>query len=114
DPSHGILEAQTPHFSLTDADCGTAGTVVGKQPAEPGSDSSAVFNFYLKPQGEERSVVTIQAVYATPVRVPFHPLANVECVSRGTQEAALLKQIEEEASLTHRPPVKKPAEKATD
>src|SRR5436305_8701747 len=39
DPTHGIIEAQTSHFSLAEADCGTVGTVVGKSVAEPLSDA---------------------------------------------------------------------------
>jgi len=106
DPTHGIIEAQTARFSVADADCGLVGTAIGKELAAPTQDSSAVYTFYIKPKGPEASTVAIQAVFATPVRVPFHPLSNAECVSRGVQEVQLLKEIEQQAALTHRPAYK--------
>ena len=108
DPTHGVIEAQTPHFSASDADCGMVGSVIGKEAATPTADSSAVYNFYIKPNGPEASTVTVQAVFSTPVHVPFHTLQNTDCVSRGVQEAALLKEIEEQASLARRPTYKQP------
>ncbi len=108
DPTHGVIEAHTPHFSASDADCGVVGTAIGKEIATPTAGSSAVYNFYIKPNGPEASTVTVQAVFSTPVRVPFHTLQNTECVSRGGQEAALLKEIAEQASLAHRPSYKQP------
>jgi hypothetical protein len=108
DPTHGVIEAQTAHFSASDADCGVVGTTIGKEAVAPTADSSAVYNFYIKPNGPEASMVTVQAVFSTPVSVPFHTLQNTECVSRGVQEAALLKEIEEQASLAHRPAYKQP------
>ncbi len=103
DPTHGVIEAQTAKFSVADADCGLVGTAMGKELAAPTQDSSAVYTFHIKPKGREASTVAIQAVFATPVHVPFHPLSNAECVSRGVQEAKLLKEIERQAALTHRP-----------
>ena len=106
DPTHGVIEAQTLHFSASDADCGVVGTAIGKEPAAPTAGSSAVYNFYIKPNGSQASTVTVQAVFSTPVHVPFHTLQNTECVSRGVQEAALLKEIEQQASLARRPAYK--------
>jgi hypothetical protein len=106
DPTHGVIEAQTAKFSVADADCGVVGTAIGKEATTPTADSSAVYTFHIKPKGPEASTVAIQAVFATPVRVPFHPLSNAECVSRGVQEAKLLKEIEQQVALTHRPAYK--------
>ncbi len=103
DPTHGVIEAQSARFTIADADCGIVGTAFGKERVTPGQDSSAVFTFHVKPKGREESVVLIQAVFSTPLRVPFHPPSNAECVSRGVQEAALLNEIEQQAALTHRP-----------
>ncbi|MGD0074475.1 MAG: hypothetical protein ABSD31_09050 [Candidatus Binataceae bacterium] len=108
DPTHGVIEAQTPRFTIADADCGIVGTAFGKQLVTPTQDSSAVFTFHIKPKGPEESVVLIQAVFSTPIRVPFHPPSNAECVSRGVQEAQLLNEIEQQAALTHRPKYKTP------
>jgi len=108
DPTHGIIEAQTARFSIADADCGVIGSAIGKELAAPTQDSSAVYTFHIKPKGPEASTVVIQAVFSTPIRVPFHPQSNAECVSRGVQEAALLKEIEQQASATHRPVYKTP------
>jgi len=74
DPTHGIIEAQTPHFTLQDADCGVVGTAVGKVKAEPAADASAVYNFYLTAADRESSRLAVQAVFSTPIRVPFRPL----------------------------------------
>lgn len=111
DPTNGVIEAETTKFSGGDADCGRVGTALGKESAEPGLDSSAVYNFYIKPSGREASTVTVQAVFSTPVGVPFHTLRNVECVSRGVQEAKLLKDIQERAALIRRPEYRQPADK---
>ena len=108
DPTHGIIEAQTAKFSVADADCGVIKTAMGEEPAAPSPDSSAVYTFYIKPKGPEASTVAVQAVFATPLRVPFHPVSSAECVSRGVQEAKLLKEIEQQAAITHRPAYKTP------
>src|SRR5271155_168898 len=103
DPTHGVIEAQTVKFTLDDADCGVVGMVAGKEATTPTQDSSVVFTFHIKPDGPEAGPVGTQAVFATPVRVPFHPMSNSECVSRGVQEAKLLKEIKQQAAVTHRP-----------
>ncbi len=108
DPVHGIVEAQGRHFTLEDADCGMLGTPLGKQPAQPTQEATTVFNFYLKPDGPEATNLSIQATFSTPGRVPFHPTANIDCVSKGRQEALLLKQIKEAAAQQRRPVFKTP------
>jgi hypothetical protein len=108
DPNHGIIETETNHFTLQDADCGQLKGVVGKYAAEPGQDASAVYNFHLKPNGKESSLVSVQATYSAPLHVPFHPLSDVQCVSRGVEEARLLKEIAQQAKETHRPTFKEP------
>jgi hypothetical protein len=108
DPVHGIIEAQGRHFTLQDADCGLISTPLGKSPAEPTVEATTVYNFYLKPDGPEATDVSIQATFSTPGNAPFHPTADIECVSKGHQEARLLKQIKEEASHETRPVFKAP------
>jgi hypothetical protein len=108
DPTHGVIEAQTVKFTLDDADCGIVGMALGKEPAAPTQDSSVVYTFHVKAAGFESSTVAIQAVFASPLHVPFHPLSEAQCVSRGVQEAKLLKEIEQEAAVTHRPTYKPP------
>ncbi len=108
DPVHGIVEAQGRHFTLQDADCGMVGTPLGKAPAEPTDEATTVFNFYLKPDGPEATRVSIQATFSTPGNAPFHPITNFNCVSKGRQEARLLKEIAEAAARQHRPTYKPP------
>jgi hypothetical protein len=103
DPNHGIIETQTNHFTLRDADCGQLKSVAGKYPAEPSQAASAVYNFSVKPNGTEASIVSVRATFSAPLHVPLHPPRDVQCVSLGTQEARLLKEIAQEARLTHRP-----------
>lgn len=106
DPAHGIIEAQSHHFDLGDADCGNISSLGGKFPVEPGQDASAVYRFDLKANSPESTNLTVQATFQTPLRVPFHQLSNVECASHGVQEAKLLKEIKHQSSLTHRPAYK--------
>lgn len=108
DPVHGILEAQGRHFTLQDADCGMVGTPLGKTPAEPTDEATTVFNFYLKPDGPEATRVSIQATFSTPGNAPFHPTTNFNCVSKGRQEARLLKEIAEAAARQRRPTYRAP------
>ncbi len=110
DPVHGIVEAQGRNFTLEDADCGMVGTVLGKVPAEPNDQATVVFNFYLAADGPEATDVSIQATFSTPGNAPFHPVTNFNCVSKGRQEAMLLKQIEEAAARQHRPMYKQSEE----
>ncbi|HXW83948.1 MAG TPA: hypothetical protein VEJ86_06060, partial [Candidatus Binataceae bacterium] len=41
--------------------------------------------------------------YDTPLKVPLHPPQDVECVSRGTEESRLLREILAQATQTHPP-----------
>lgn len=104
DPNNGILETQaTGGFSLTAADCGALKGIVGKYKAEPDADASAVYNFLVKPQGGEASVVTLQATFTAPLHVPMHPMSDVQCVSRGIEESRLLQEVSEQAVDERRP-----------
>lgn len=103
DPVHGIIEAQGRHFTLKDADCGLVSTPLGKTPAEPTEAATAVYNFYLKPDGPEATNVTVQATFSTPGNAPFHPTGDIECVSKGRQEARLLQDIKDVATHERRP-----------
>jgi hypothetical protein len=109
DPNNGIIESQAATgFSLKDADCGDLRGIATKYHAEPDPGSSAVYNFSVKPQGNEASVVSLQAVFTSPLLVPLHPMSDENCVSRGTEEARLFKEIEEQAHKEHRPEFKPP------
>jgi hypothetical protein len=108
DPVHGILEAQGRRFTLEDADCGVIGTPLGKVPAEPNVEATTVYTFYLKPDGPEATKVSIVATFSTPGNAPFHPTSDLGCVSKGRQEARLLKEIKEEATHEKRPVFKPP------
>jgi hypothetical protein len=110
-PDQGVIEAQTVGgFTLHDADCGKLAGIVGKYKAEPPPASSAVYDFRVKPQGKESSVIGVQATFTTPLFVPMHTPSDVQCVSLGLQEARLLKQISDQAAKTRRPEFKPPAD----
>ncbi|HEX3409490.1 MAG TPA: hypothetical protein VHS07_04385, partial [Candidatus Binataceae bacterium] len=98
DPNDGIIESQAvASFSLEDADCGDLRGIATKYHAEPDAGSSAVYNFAVTPKGNEASVVSLQAVFTAPLHVPLHPTSEVNCISRGVQEARLLKEIAQQA-----------------
>jgi hypothetical protein len=110
DPNNGIIETEAKGgFSLKDADCGKLRSIANKYAAEPDPTSSAVYNFAIKPQGNEATVVSVQAIFTSPLQVPIHPMSAVQCVSRGVQESRLLKGIEKQASQERRPEFKPPA-----
>src|SRR5579864_3431084 len=110
DPNHGIIETQAPHgFTLKDADCGKIRNVFGYA-AQPELDSTAVYNFEVKPADRESSLVSVQATFTAQVQVPFHPLRDQQCLSRDVQESLLLKQIEARAAKEHRPEYKPPGQ----
>jgi hypothetical protein len=108
DPVHGILEAQGRHFTLADADCGLVATPFAKAPAEPTDEATTVYNFYLAPDGPEATSLSIQATFSSPGNAPFHPTADLGCVSNGRQEARLRKEIQEAAAKQRRPTYKPP------
>src|SRR5581483_8336191 len=72
DPNNGIVEAQVEHgeFTLKDADCGQIKGIAGKVSAEPAEVASAVYTFYVKPEGPHDSLVTLAATFSAPVQVP--------------------------------------------
>jgi hypothetical protein len=110
DPNNGIIETQAAGgFTLKDADCGKLSAIALQYAAEPTSMSSAVYNFAIKPHGNEATVITLQAVFTSPLQVPIHPMAAEQCVSRGVEEARILKAIEKQARQEHRPEFKPPA-----
>jgi hypothetical protein len=87
-PNSGILETQaTGGFTLAAADCGTLRGIVGKYKAEPDADASAVYNFIVKPHGDEASVVNLQATFTAPLHIPMR----------------LLQQISDQAASERRP-----------
>ena len=107
DPNNGIIETQAATgFSLKDADCGDLRGIATKYRAEPDPGSSAVYNFVVKPQGDEASVVVLQAVFTSPLHVPLHPMSDENCTSRGTVETRLFKEIKAQAAKEHRPSYK--------
>src|SRR5580658_4062942 len=110
DPNHGVLEVAAKKFSLQDADCGKIRGIAGTYVAEPDIAGSVVYNFSVKPKGNEASTVAVMATFDSPLTVPLHPVEDVECVSRGVQESRLLQQILAQAKVTHRPEYRKPGE----
>ena len=107
DPNNGIIETQSATgFSLKDADCGDLRGIATRYHAEPDAGSSAVYNFGVKTQGNEASVVSLQAVFTSTLHVPMHPMSDENCLSRGTQEARLFKEIKQQAQREHRPEFK--------
>jgi len=99
----GIIEASGPRFTLQEADCGTVKSIAGAYAALPESNSTSVYNFLVKPHGPESTMVQVEVSYNSPVKVPFHPTTDVDCISRGTDESRILSEIIAEARVTHRP-----------
>jgi hypothetical protein len=111
DPDHGIVEAEGHTFTLSAADCGQLKSIAGRYDAEPLPGASAVYNIKVEPAGPQSTDVAINATYNTPIHVPFHPVRDFQCVSRGVEEARLLNEIEI-AARTERRPEKAPAEQS--
>ncbi len=103
DPDHGIIEAEGRSFTLKDADCGKIRSLVGKYDPEPAPGGSAVYNFTVLPSGPEETSVSVTATFNTPLQVPFRKPRDFRCISRGTREAALLKEIVAAAGREHQP-----------
>jgi hypothetical protein len=103
DPNQGIVEAEAHSFTLGDADCGQMKSVANRYDAPPDAGGSAVYNFKIEPAGPESTSVSVNATYSTPLHVPFHPISDFQCVSRGTQEARLLREIDVAAQAAQRP-----------
>lgn len=103
DPNHGIIEADAHSFTLADADCGQLKSVGSRFDAEPDPGGSAVYNFHAEPAGPESTALSVTATYSTPVHVPFHPISEQQCISRGTQEARLLNEVDTAAHSERRP-----------
>ncbi len=108
DPDHGIIEAEGRSFTLKDADCGQIRGIGGKYNPKPSPGGSAVYNFIVMPAGPEETSVSVSAAFNTPLLVPFHRPQDFQCVSRGTREAALLKEIQVAAAHEHRPELEPP------
>jgi hypothetical protein len=108
DMTNGIIEAVGPRFTLHDADCGKIKSVAGAYLAEPEANSSSVYNFLVRPRGREATLVEVRATFNSSVSVPLHPTTDVDCVSHGTQESNLLREVLVEAKKTHRPEFAKP------
>lgn len=101
-PDDGTIEAQAAgSFTLADADCGKLTSVGQKYNAEPDPDATALYDFQIKPQGNEMSTVDVQGTFTAPLHVPFHPVRSEQCLSRGTQEARLLAEIEQQVRNDH-------------
>ena len=97
-PDEGTIEAQAEgSFTLADADCGKLMAVGRKYNAEPDPDATALYDFQIKPRGNEASTVEVQGTYTAPLHVPLHPVRGEQCTSRGTQEARLLTEIAQQA-----------------
>ena len=103
DPNQGIVEVESHTFTTGDADCGQLKSVGSRFDAQPDPGGSAVYEFKVEPNGPEATNLSVNATYSTPLHVPFHPIANFQCVSRGTQEARLLHRIDAVAQAEQRP-----------
>jgi hypothetical protein len=103
DPNHGIIEADAHSFTLADADCGQLKSVGSRYDVAPDPGGGAVFNFHAEPAGPEATTLSVTATYSTPVHVAFRPVSNIECISRGVQEARLLSEIVTAAHSERRP-----------
>ncbi len=103
DPNAGIVEAEAHSFTLADADCGQMKSIANRYDAEPDPGGSAVYNFKVEPAGPESTSLSVNATYSTPLHVPLHPVTDFQCVSRGNQEARLLKEIDAAAQTERRP-----------
>jgi len=103
DPNQGIVEVESHTFTTGDADCGQMKSIGSRYIAEPDPGGSAVYEFKVEPNGPESTNLSVNATYSTPLHLPFHPISNFECVSRGTREARLLHQIETTAQAEQRP-----------
>ena len=114
-PDEGSIEAQAPgSFTLADADCGKLKAVGPKYSAEPDPDATALYDFRIRPRGNEMSSIDVQGTFTAPLHVPLHPIRGERCISRGTQEARLLseisQQVRREDSLRVKPtPIPLPA-----
>lgn len=113
DPDHGIIEAEGRSFTLKDADCGKIRSFVGKYNPEPAPGGSAVYNFTVLPSGREQTSVSVNATFNTPLQVPFRKPRDFQCVSRGTRETALLKEIVIAAGQESRPELEAPPTQST-
>ena len=103
-PDAGAIEFQTVGgFTLADADCGKVRGIGGKVNAEPDPDSSSVFDVKVQPEARRVTRVSIAGTFTAPLHVPLHPMSDVQCISRGVQETRLLKRIEAQTLLEHRP-----------
>ncbi len=108
DPTHGIIEAQGTSFTLQAADCGEFRSLGGRFAVDPTAASAAEYNFHVKADGPEASTVAVETTFVAPLALPLRPPSSVECVSRGTDEARLLSEVREQATLEHRPVYKGP------
>ncbi|MBV8454926.1 MAG: hypothetical protein JOZ29_22045 [Deltaproteobacteria bacterium] len=97
-PDQGTIEAQAVgSFTLADADCGKLAAVGRKYNAEPDPDATALYDFQIKPRGNEASTVDVQGTFTAPLHVPLRPVRGEQCASWGTQEARLLTEIAQQA-----------------
>jgi hypothetical protein len=103
DQNHGIIEAEGGRFTTYEADCGKIQSIAGTYSADPSANSTSVYSFLVRPHGPEASTVAVAASFTSGVKVPMQPAYNVDCVSRGTDESTLLKEILVQARRTHRP-----------
>ncbi len=97
------IEASGPRFTLQQADCGTVRSIAGEYAALPEANSTSVYNFLIKPHGREHTMVEVAVSYNSSVKVPLRPATDVDCISRGTDESRILKEILAEATVTQRP-----------
>jgi hypothetical protein len=109
DPDEGTIEAEAAgSFTLADADCGKLAAIGRKYDAEPDPNATALYDFQIKPRGNETSSVDIHGTFTAPLHVPLHPVRSEECLSRGTQEERLLEEIAQQVRAQQPPPLTPP------
>jgi hypothetical protein len=97
-PDEGTIEAEAAgSFTLADADCGKLEAIGRKYNAEPDPDATALYDFQIKPRGNEASTVDVSGTFTAPLHVPLRPVRGEQCLSRGTQESRLLAEVAREA-----------------
>ena len=119
-PDDGTIEAEAASsFTLADADCGKLAAVGHRYNAEPDPNATALYDFQIKPRGNEMSTVDVHGTFTAPLHVPLRPVRGEQCQSRGTQEARLLREISQQAQDQHPPlftppPISVPARQSVE
>jgi hypothetical protein len=105
DPDNGIVEAESHGFTLKDANCGQEKGLNGKTTVEVDKAATAVYIFKVKPAGPNATSVHISSTFTNPLHIPFRPVSDEQCVSRGVEETRLLDAVARTAQQEQRPSI---------